>query len=74
MGEDIKSEIKLLQKKIDEQQKRLDDIFAEVQKFRKNGLKGIIISIVMFVLPIIGLTIYIRQFFGPILQVLNLER
>lgn len=70
MAEDIKR----LEEKIDRQEKKLNDIYASVEKFRKNGVRGLIISVSMFILPVIGLTIYIQQFFGPILDFVKLGR
>lgn len=42
-------------KKIEEQEKKIDAIYVSVEKTRKYFLWTLIASIVMFVLPLIGL-------------------
>jgi len=49
-------------KKIEAQDKKLDDIFRSVEKTRKYFLWTFIATVVAFILPLIGLVIAIPQF------------
>lgn len=49
-------------KKIEEQDKKLDDIYRSIEKMRKYFLIVLIVSIVMIVFPLIGLVFAIPQF------------
>ncbi|MEK7576561.1 MAG: hypothetical protein AAB482_02590 [Patescibacteria group bacterium] len=49
-------------KKFEEQSKRLDEIYRSVEKTRKYFLWTLIMSVVFFVLPLIGLFFAIPQF------------
>lgn len=51
-----------LKNKLEEQEKKLDAIYKSVEKTRKYFLMVIWISIIMVVLPIIGLVIAIPSF------------
>lgn len=51
-----------LKNKLEEQEKKLDAIYKSVEKTRKYFLMIIWISIIMVVLPIIGLVIAIPSF------------
>jgi len=51
-----------LLKKIETQDKKLDDIYRSVEKMRKYFLWTLIIAAVGFILPLIGLAIVIPQF------------
>lgn len=55
-------------KKIEAQDKKLDEIYRSVEKTRKYFLWTLIITIVMIILPLIGLALVIPIF----LQSLNL--
>ncbi len=49
-------------KKIEEQEKKLDEIYRSVEKTRKYFLWTIIITIVVIILPLIAMTFVIPQF------------
>ena len=49
-------------KKLEEQEKKLEDIFRSVEKTRKYFLWTLIITIALFVLPLIGLILVIPKF------------
>lgn len=49
-------------KKIEEQDKKLDEIYRSIEKMRKYFLIVLIVSIVMIVFPLIGLVFAIPQF------------
>lgn len=49
-------------RKIEEQSKKLDDIFKSVERTRKYFLWVLVISVAMVVLPLLGLIIVIPQF------------
>ena len=49
-------------KKIEEQGRRIEEIFVSVEKTRKYFLWTLIISVAFVVLPIIGLMLVIPQF------------
>lgn len=49
-------------KKIEEQDKKLDEICRSIEKMRKYFLIVLIVSIVMIVFPLIGLVFAIPQF------------
>ena len=51
-----------LLKKFEEQDKKLNDIFRSVEKTRKYFLWTLIITVVLFFLPLIGLLFVIPQF------------
>lgn len=53
-------------KKIEENQKKLDRIYTSVEKTRKYFLATLIISIVVFVLPLIGLIFVIPWFLNTL--------
>jgi CHASE3 domain sensor protein len=49
-------------KKIEEQSQKLDTIFRSVERTRKYFLWTLIITVVVFILPLIGLFFVIPQF------------
>ena len=49
-------------KKIEEQGRRIEEIFVSVEKTRKYFLWTLIISVAFAILPIIGLVLVIPQF------------
>jgi hypothetical protein len=53
-------------KKIEEQNKKIDAIWVSVEKTRKYFLTTLIISVVMTVLPLIGLLIVIPMVLGSL--------
>jgi len=59
MEEDIKSVL-------DEQTKKIDAIYRSVEKTRKYFLWTMIITAVLFILPLVGLLIIIPQFISLI--------
>jgi type II secretory pathway component PulF len=50
--------------KFDEQQKKLEQVYQSVKRMRKYFLWTLIISVVVIVLPLIGLLLVIPQFFS----------
>jgi len=50
--------------KFDEQQKKLEQVYQSVERMRKYFLWTLIISVVVIVLPLIGLLLVIPQFFS----------
>lgn len=48
--------------KFEEQQKKLEQVYQSVEKMRKYFLWTLIISVVVIVLPLIGLLLVIPQF------------
>ena len=53
-------------KKIEEQGRRIEEIFVSVEKTRKYFLWTLIISVAFVVLPIIGLIFVIPQFLNTL--------
>lgn len=53
-------------KKLEEQEKKIDAIFVSVEKTRKYFLTAVIITIVMTILPLIGLMIVIPFFLSTL--------
>lgn len=53
-------------KKIEEQDKKLEEIFRSVERMRKYFLWTFILSIVFFVLPLIGLIFVIPYFLSTL--------
>jgi hypothetical protein len=53
-------------KKLEEQQKKIDAIYISVEKTRKYFLWTLIATVVMFVLPIVGLIVVIPFFMSAI--------
>jgi hypothetical protein len=51
-----------LSKKLEDQEKKLEDIYRSVEKTRKYFLWTLIITGACFILPLIGLSIAIPQF------------
>ena len=51
-------------KKIEEQGRRIEEIFVSVEKTRKYFLWTLIISVAFVILPIIGLMLVTPQFFN----------
>lgn len=59
-------------KKLDEQDKKIQEIFLSVEKTRKYFLWTLIISLAFVVLPIIGLAFVIPQFLNTLNTASNL--
>jgi hypothetical protein len=57
-----------IQKILEEQQKKLDAIYASVEKTRKYFLWTLIITIVLFVLPLIAMMFAIPSFINTYSQ------
>ncbi|MEK7150538.1 MAG: hypothetical protein AAB688_01185 [Patescibacteria group bacterium] len=55
-----------ISKKIEGQGKKLEEIFISVEKTRKYFLWTLIISVVLVVLPLIGLVFMIPQFLNTL--------
>lgn len=53
-------------KKLQEQDQKLDAIFRSVEKTRRYFLFTLILSVVLFVLPLIGLLFVIPQFLSTV--------
>ncbi len=62
-----------INKKLDEQQAKIDQIFISVEKTRKYFLWTLIITVVMFVLPLIGLFFAIPSFLSTYSNIQNLS-
>jgi len=60
-----------LQKKLEEQDKKLEAIYKSVEKMRKYFLWTLIITVVLIVLPLIGLTIAIPNFLANYVNPIN---
>jgi len=58
-------------KKIEAQEKKIDEIYRSVEKMRKYFLWTLIITATMIVLPIIGLLFAIPKFLGIYSGLLN---
>lgn len=58
-------------KKIEEQDKKLNDIYKSVEKMRKYFLWTLIITVLLFVLPLIGLAFAIPSFMTNYVAPLN---
>lgn len=58
-------EIEIL-KKIDENNKKIDAVYASVEKTRKYFLWSVIFNVIIFVLPLLGLIIIIPWFLSSI--------
>lgn len=57
--------------KLEEQERKLDDIYRSVEKTRKYFLWTLIITLVCFALPLIGLAIMVPQLINSYSAVLN---
>jgi len=53
-------------KKLDEQGRKIEEIFLSVEKTRKYFLRTLIISAVFVILPIVGLMFVIPQFLNTL--------
>jgi len=60
-----------LQKKLEEQDRKLEAIFESVEKTRKYFLWTLIVTIIVIVLPLIGLAVAIPQFLNAYVNDLN---
>ena len=49
-------------KKIEEQEKKLDEIYRSVEKMRKYFLWTLVITVAVIILPLIGIVILLPQF------------
>ena len=59
-------------KRLEAQDKKLEDIYRSVEKTRKYFLWTMIATVVCFILPLIGLAFAIPQMMGTYSQALNL--
>lgn len=53
-------------KKIEEQDKKLEEIYRSIEKMRKYFLLTLIITVAVIILPLIGLLFVIPQFLNTI--------
>ncbi len=60
-----------LAKQIAAQQEKIDKVYISVEKMRKYFMWTLIITVVLFVLPLIGLIFVIPQFLSTYTQALN---
>lgn len=60
-----------LQKKLDEQSAKIDAIYKSVEKTRKYFLTIIWVTVIAFVLPIMGLIFVLPSFFSSYTSTLN---
>ncbi|MFZ3074382.1 MAG: hypothetical protein WA093_04640 [Minisyncoccales bacterium] len=60
-----------IQKKLQDQGKKLDDIYNSVEKTRKYFLWILVVTAVMIILPLIGLAVAIPQFLDAYGAALN---
>ena len=60
-------------KKLQEQDKKLSDIYRSVERTRKYFLWTLIITVVMFVLPLIGLVFVIPSFLNIYTNLGNIQ-
>ena len=60
-----------MQKKLDEQSQKLEAIYKSVEKTRKFFMWTLIITVALFILPLIGLAIAIPQFLATYSSALN---
>ncbi|MBA3551149.1 hypothetical protein H0W32_03000 [Patescibacteria group bacterium] len=58
-------------KKLEEQKIQIDNIFKSVEKTRKYFLWTLIITIVLFVLPLIGIIFVLPTFLGTYISMLQ---
>jgi hypothetical protein len=58
-------------KKFEEQDKKLGDICKSIEQMKKYFLWTLIITVVMIVLPLIGLAVAIPQFLSTYSQAMN---
>jgi len=62
----------MIQKKLEEQDQKLNLIFISVEKIRRYFLAVLIVSLVVFVLPLIGLVFAIPAFLNNYTSALGL--
>ena len=60
-----------LAKQLAIQEEKIDKIYASVEKMRKYFMWTLIITVVLFVVPLIGLIFVIPQFLSTYTQALN---
>ena len=60
-----------LAKQLALQEEKIDKIYASVEKMRKYFMWTLIITVVLFVVPLIGLIFVIPQFLSTYTQALN---
>jgi type II secretory pathway component PulF len=58
-------------KKIEEQDKKLEEIYRSVEKMRKYFLWTLIVTLALFILPLIGLLLVIPKFLSIYTSGLN---
>jgi len=63
-----------LAKQIQAQQEKIDKIYISVEKTRKYFMWTLIITVALFVLPLIGLVFVIPQFISTYTNTLNLPQ
>jgi TRAP-type mannitol/chloroaromatic compound transport system permease small subunit len=65
------SELQKLQVKIDEQQVKIDQMYRSVEKLRRYFKWTMIITLILFVLPLIGLVFALPSFLNNYLGQIN---
>ena len=66
-----KEEVSNLMEKIEEQEKKLNQIYVSVEKTRKYFLSMMIVTVVMIVLPLIGIIFIIPHIMGMYADVIS---
>ncbi|HZS43053.1 MAG TPA: hypothetical protein VFA52_02420 [Candidatus Paceibacterota bacterium] len=67
----MEAELQKLQAKIDEQQQKIDAMYQSVEKLRKYFMWTMIITIALFVLPLLGLVFAIPAFMHNYVDQIN---
>jgi hypothetical protein len=62
-----------LRQKIDELERKIDAVYVSAEKTRKYFLGTIIVSVIAFVLPLIGLLFAIPSFISTYAQIGNIQ-
>ena len=62
-----------LRQKIEALEKKIDAIYVSVEKTRKYFLGTIVVTIIAFVLPLIGLAFVIPSFLSSYTDILNIQ-
>jgi hypothetical protein len=59
--------------KLEKQEARIEQIYVSVEKTRKYFLWTLIITVVMFILPLIGLAVVIPAFLNTMMSAYNIQ-
>ena len=62
-----------LRQRVDALEKKIDAVFVSVEKTRKYFLGTIVVTIIAFVLPLIGLAFVIPSFLSSYTDILNIQ-